>query len=164
MTTSLSFIEKQEIYALGITITDLNKRLEIVKKRARTRNAPIPDRIAFYREFIKQLVTMGEKLSVTPKELMSLVQIHSDNHFDYENFTLMPDKTHRDVHLAFKAREAMEIRKKDSVTCNHCLEEKSLTEFPPTKYTLLGIVKTCRACTNLRAKQRSEVKENQDEC
>jgi len=164
MTTTLTFIEKKEIYALGISITDLNKRLEIVKKRVRTRNAPIPDRIVFYREFIKQLVAMGEKLSIAPKELMSLVQIHSDNHFDYSVFTLLLDKTHRDVHLAFKAREAMKVRRKGSVTCNHCLKEKSLTEFPPTQHTLLGIVKTCRECTNLRAKQRSEVKESQNEC
>ena len=164
MTTSLSFTEKKKIYALGITITDLNKRLELAKKRARTRNAPIPDRITFYREFIKQLVTMSKILSTPPKELMTQVQVHSDNHYDYSHFTLLTNKSHREVHSLFKAKEASEIREKGTVTCNHCFKEKPLTEFPPSKYTLLGIVKTCKECTNLRAKQRSEMEESEDEC
>ena len=146
--------EKQEVKALGLTLTDLAHRYHKAKTRAAKRNQAILPQYDFYREFIRQLKSMAKKLNTTPKALLPYIDIHSLNG-GYITFELMMRQQHRLLHSEAKKAEAQSIKEKGILTCRHCGIEKSLSEFVKSRSTYLGYITTCKECDR---KMRAEKK------
>jgi len=138
-------IEKKELKDTEITFTQLNKKYNLAKQRAKTRGVKILPLYAFYREYLSQLLRLSKKLNTTPSQLTPLVDIHSEDG-TYLNFRLMLRNEHKLLHSERYKQRAKAILEKGFMTCRHCGIEKPITDFVKSTSTYTGRVTTCRAC------------------
>ncbi len=151
----LSAIERAELNALNINMTELNKRYQRAKHRAKYREQSILPLYAFYRELINQLKKMAKTLNIPEKELLPLVDIHSIN--GYVKFKLLLREEHQILHSKEKQNKAKEILTRGSMICRHCNKDKKLNEFVKSKKTYTGYVHRCKKCDGILRKEKKNV-------
>lgn len=149
--------ERAELKQMGLTLTQLNKRYNLARQRASARKEGILPTYDFYRELIKQLKEMAEKLNTTPKALVHLVDVHSIE--GYKVFKLMLRQEHKLLHSTIAKKKAQEILHRGTLTCRHCKTEKPLTEMIKSTKTLCNYITTCRACSKKLRAERKALKE-----
>ena len=146
--------EKAELKKMGLSLSELNRRYNLAKKRANTRNEGILPTFDFYREFIRQLKSLAKKLNITEKALFPLVDIHSIK--GYKVFKLMLRQKHKLLHSSIAKNRAQKILDRGTLTCRHCLKEKPLVEMVKSTKALCGYISTCKACDKkLRAERKA---------
>ena len=157
MDKPLTPTERKELKDLNISMTQLNQRYSAAKKRARYRKQEILPRYSFYRNFITQLKQAATKLNSTPAELFPLIDVHADP--DYMNFKLLLRPNHKIVHSEQYHKAAKEILSKQRAVCNHCGEERPLTDFIRDRRTLTGYILTCKKCFKAMREERKTLEE-----
>ena len=151
-TSALTPKERQYLKDNCITLTNLNAKYHLAKTRAKTRGTYILPKNAFYREWVlkaKMLKYEGKLDSIS--EALNF-EVHSTYSGAYLTFELLPKAEHIELHKKLRREDAKNILKAGELECKHCHATKPLDDFPKSTQSLLGRIRTCKACSAAQRK------------
>ena len=152
-TSALTPKERQYLKDNGITLTNLNDKYNYARRRSTLRGTYILPKNAFYREWIsKANMLKYHKKIENISEALSF-DVHSKfNDGAYLTFELLPKAEHIEHHKKLRREEAHRIIKAGELECKHCHSIKPLDNFPKSTQSLLGRIRTCKACSAAQRK------------